>query len=95
MDVQEAENGHEADDRIRIHAPDLIFMDISLHGENGLVLMKKIKAVHPGIVVVVLTNYDQPEYRDMAVRYRADYFLSKSDASRENILALVETLLPA
>jgi DNA-binding NarL/FixJ family response regulator len=95
MDIQEAENGHEADDRIRVHAPDLIFMDINLPGENGLELTKRIKACHPGIIVVVLTNYDQPEYRDMAVRCRADYFLSKSSATQEHILALVETLVPA
>ena len=95
MDVQEAENGHEADERIRVHAPDLIFMDINLPGQNGLELTKKIKARFPGVVVVVLTNYDQPEYREMAVRCRADHFLSKGSATQEHILALVETLVPA
>jgi CheY-like chemotaxis protein len=94
MDVQEAENGREADERIRLKAPDLIFMDINLPGENGLELTKKIKAGYPGIVIVILTNYDQPEYRDMAVRCRADFFLSKGSATQEHILALVETLVP-
>ncbi len=95
MDVQEAENGEEAAERIRVHAPDLVFMDINLPGENGLELTKKIKAQHPSVIVVILTNYDLPEYRERAERCQADYFLSKSSASREKILALVESLVPA
>jgi DNA-binding NarL/FixJ family response regulator len=95
MEIQEAGDGEAADDRIRLHTPDLIFMDINLPGENGLELTKKIKARHPGTVIVILTNYDLQEYREMAVRCRADYFLSKSTATQAHILALVETLVPA
>jgi YesN/AraC family two-component response regulator len=95
MDVQEAKNGADAAAHITEHAPDLIFMDVNLPGENGLELTKKIKAQHPLIVVIVLTNYDLPEYREMAVRCRANYFLSKSDTTRDSILALVATLVPS
>jgi DNA-binding NarL/FixJ family response regulator len=95
MDIQEAEDGAAAAALIRKHAPDLIFMDIGLPGENGLELTKKIKARHPRVIVIVLTNYDLPEYREMALRCRADYFLSKSGTTRDSILALVATLVPA
>jgi DNA-binding NarL/FixJ family response regulator len=95
MVFKEAGNGSEASECLRVHPPDLIFMDINLPGENGLELTKKIKARHPYVIVIILTNYDLPEYREMAIRCRADYFLSKSSASREQILALVETLVPA
>ena len=95
MDVQEAENGVDAAAHILSRIPDLIFMDINLPGENGLELTKKIKARYPRIIVVILTNYDLPEYRERAELCQADYFLSKGDTSRENILALAETLVPA
>ena len=95
MVVREAGNGIDAEAEIMDHAPDLIFMDINLPGENGLELTKKIKARHPPVVVIILTNYDQPEYREMAVRCQANYFLSKSGTTRDSILALVETLVPA
>jgi DNA-binding NarL/FixJ family response regulator len=95
MDVQEAKNGVDAAAHIKDRAPDLIFMDVNLPGENGLELTKKIKAQHPLIVVIVLTNYDLPEYREMAARCRANYFLSKSDTTRDGILDLVATLVPA
>lgn len=95
MDVLEAENGAEAAAFVLAHALDLIFMDINLPGENGLELTKKIKDEHPLVVVIVLTNYNLPEYRDMAMRNRANYFVSKGDTTRDSILALVETLVPA
>jgi DNA-binding NarL/FixJ family response regulator len=95
MDIQEAENGIDAAAHIGSHPPDLIFMDINLPGENGLELTKRIKSQNPLIVVIILTNYDLPEYREMAIRCRANFFLSKSGTTRDGILALVESLLPA
>ncbi|MGD2126130.1 MAG: response regulator, partial [Desulfobacteraceae bacterium] len=41
----EARDGKEALEKIDRLLPDLIFMDIKLPGENGLILTKKIKAL--------------------------------------------------
>jgi DNA-binding NarL/FixJ family response regulator len=84
MDVQEAENGADAAAHIRDHEPDLIFMDVNLPGENGLELTRSIKASHPRIAIIVLTNYDLPEYREMAARCQANFFLSKSSTTRDS-----------
>jgi CheY-like chemotaxis protein len=93
MEILEAVDGEEALQKITTHPPDLIFMDIKLPGESGLELTKKIKAQYPNIIIIILTAYDIPEYREAAYQYNANYFLTKGSASKENILTLVESIL--
>ncbi len=77
IDILEAGNGEEALEKIRTFSPDAIFMDLRLPGANGLDVTRRIKAQHPEIIVVILTNYDLPEYRQAATESGADHFLSK------------------
>ena len=93
MEILEAAEGHEALQMVEDFPPDLIFMDIKLPGESGLELTKKIKAGHPNIIIIVLTSYDTPEYREAANQYKANHFLSKGSSSKESILTLVESIL--
>jgi len=89
--VDEAGDGVEALSKVEYLRPDIVFMDIQLPGENGLEVTKKIKLVYGYIVIVILTSYDLPEYRQQAFRNGADCFLSKGDDSCiEDILARVE-----
>ncbi len=93
MDIFEAANGEEALQNIETLPPNLIFMDIKLPGESGLEVTQKIKTQYPNIIIIILTAYDIPEYREAAYQCNANYFLSKGSASRENILKLVDSLL--
>ena len=92
MGVEEAEDGEDALDKIEIFSPHLVFMDIKLPGQNGLELTREIKTRYPEITVIILTSYDLPEYREAAENYGADYFLSKGSSSREEIIALVDSI---
>jgi DNA-binding NarL/FixJ family response regulator len=92
MEIFEAADGREAMQKIAAHPPGLIFMDIKLPGENGLDLTAKIKAKYPDVIVIVLTSYDTPEYREAAAKAKADHFLAKGSSSREGILSLVESV---
>ena len=93
MEIFEAADREEAMQKINGHPPDIVFMDIRLPGENGLDLTAKIKAKYPDVVVIILTSYDTPEYREAAVQAKANYFLSKGSSSKEGILTLVESIL--
>lgn len=93
MEIFEAADGEEAMQRIISNPPDLIFMDIKLPGESGLELTAKIKAKYPDAIVIILTSYDSPEYRQAADQVKADHFLSKGSSSKESILTLVESAL--
>jgi DNA-binding NarL/FixJ family response regulator len=91
--IEEAGDGQEAWQKIDTHPPDLIFMDIRLPRQNGLQLTGQIKKTHPGIIVVMLTSYDQPEYREEARRVGADHFLVKGTSTNEDMTALVREIL--
>ena len=93
MAIAEERDGSELFLRIDTFRPNIIFMDIRLPGENGLELTKKIKLSYPDIIVVVLTGYDLPEYRQAAIQNKADYFITK-DSPTTDFLALVESICP-
>ena len=95
MDIIEAADGVEAFQKIGGHPPNLIFMDIRLPGESGLELTGRIKADYPEVVVVILTSYDSPEYREAVIRCKADYFFSKGSISNNGISTLVKSILLA
>jgi DNA-binding NarL/FixJ family response regulator len=92
MVVEEVVDGAEALKNIKTFLPDLIFMDIRLPGESGLELTVTIKASHPEIVVIILTAYDLPEYREAAYRGGADGFIPKISLNLADIAALIESI---
>ncbi len=94
MHVVEAEDGKEAIRKIDLSPPDLIFMDIRLPGNNGLELTHAIKTRYPGMIVIILSNFDLSEYRETAYRNGADYFISK-DAPMGEFLSVVEQVIKA
>jgi DNA-binding NarL/FixJ family response regulator len=93
MSIEEAGDGVEALEKVDRFMPDLIFMDIKLPGENGLQLTQKIKRKYPEVVVVVLTSYDYPEYREAAFGFGANHFMVKSLSTNEELMALVESIV--
>ncbi len=92
IEIYEAGDGEGALQKVEAFRPDLIFMDIRLPEGNGLDLTKRIKGLHPNIIIIVLTAYDLPEYREASQEY-ADYFFSKGSATTESIFTLVQSIL--
>jgi len=94
LKIEEEPDGSKLFSKIDAFHPDIVFMDIRLPGENGLELTKKIKANYPGTMVVILSGYDLPEYRQAALQSKADHFISKNSQASD-FLALVESICPA
>ncbi len=92
MLIKEAADGIETLQKVTSFAPDLIFMDIRLPGENGLELTRRIKSLHPHVKIVVLTVCDLPEYREAAQRYGVDEFVVKGITPWKEIVALVKSI---
>jgi len=91
MEIIEAGDGVEALKKI-LFQPNLIFMDIRLPEHNGLDLTEKIKKVYPEIMVIILTSYDIPEYREAASRAKADHFFSKDSMTIEEVITLIKSI---
>ena len=83
MEIEEEPDGRDLFNKIDSFHPKIIFMDIRLPGENGLELTKKIKKKFPDIIIVILTSYDLPEYRQAARESMADYFVSKGSSMQD------------
>ena len=83
MEIEEEPNGKDLFNKVDSFHPKIVFMDIRLPGENGLELTKKIKMNHPDIIVVILTSYDLPEYRQAARESMADYFVPKGSSLQD------------
>jgi DNA-binding NarL/FixJ family response regulator len=79
--VDQAGDGGSLFSHLDGSTPDVILMDIDLPGENGLVLTRFVKKMDPNIVVVIVSNYDLPEYRQAAFRQGADCYIPKSSAT--------------
>ena len=93
MLIGEATDCKEAIEKVHSFCPDLIFMDIKLPGGDGLQLTKKIKTQHGKIIIIIVTNYDLPEYRQAIHKCGASYFFSKSSSTRDEIVSLVESIV--
>ena len=91
--VEEAGNGEEALQIISGGAPDLIFLDILLPGENGLQLAQRIKKDIPNIRIAMLTNYDLPASRRTASKLGVDRFFIKDSLNWEEIKEYVASIL--
>jgi DNA-binding NarL/FixJ family response regulator len=76
--VGQAGSGREAQDALQRLKPDTVILDIRLPDSSGIELLKVIKARHPEIVVIMLTNFDYAQYRQQCRRLGADHFLNKT-----------------
>ena len=89
--IYEAGEGNEALRIVDAHDPELVFMDIRLPGENGLMLTKKIKALRPETRVIILSGYDTVEYREAATQSGANCFISKDSMNWQEIETCVKS----
>jgi DNA-binding NarL/FixJ family response regulator len=76
--VGQSGNGKEAMNALDAQKPDTVILDIRLPGRNGIQLLGEIKAAHPEITVIMLTNYDFEQYRKQCMQLGADYLGNRS-----------------
>lgn len=76
--VGQTGNGAEALGAIERLKPDTVILDIRLPGSSGITLLREIKTRHPEMTVIMLTNFDGPQYRRQCMRMGADHFLNKT-----------------
>jgi DNA-binding NarL/FixJ family response regulator len=78
-----AHTGIEALERAPLEQPDLMLLDVSMPGLNGLAVAARVKALAVPPKVVMMTLEDGEMYRDSAIAAGADGFLTKNDFARD------------
>lgn len=67
---------------------DLAIVDLAMPGMGGLDLIKRIRAEHPEVVVLVLSMFAQEQYALRAFRAGAMGYVTKDGAGRELVTAV-------
>jgi len=68
--------------------PDLVIMDISLPGMNGIEVTRRLKAFNPEIKILVLSMYDNPIFVYQAIEAGASGYILKRAMVEELDLAI-------
>ena len=89
--VLEVSDGESALEILVDTLPDLVLLDISLPGIDGLVVNRRIREIDENIIIVILSGYDIEEYRQQAFKDGADCYIYKgAKSSTADVLARVE-----
>lgn len=89
--VGEAGDGLELLELLKKTDPHLVILDISMPNLRGLEATREIKALKPGIKILVLTMHKDKEYLYHAFSAGAEGYLLKEDADTE-LFSAIKTL---
>jgi two-component system nitrate/nitrite response regulator NarL len=87
----EAGNGEDAVKMYSSLKPDLVIMDISMPGMNGIEATRVIKEKDPDAKILILTMHDNQEYLNQIIRSGAKGFILKN-TDKEELLDAVKTV---
>ena len=87
----EAGNGEDAVKMYSSLKPDLVIMDISMPGMNGIEATRVIKEKDPDARILILTMHDNQEYLNQIIRSGAKGFILKN-TDKEELLDAVKTV---
>jgi DNA-binding NarL/FixJ family response regulator len=88
--VGEAYDGPTTISLVRSTPADLLVLDLSMPGRNGIELVKQIKDELPTLRVLVLTMHAEQQYAVRAFKAGASGYLTKESASKELVSALTK-----
>lgn len=86
--VAETREGLEAVRLVQEHSPDLVILDISMPGLNGLGAAKRIREICPAARIIMLSMHADRRYVLEALKAGANGYLLKDSAFEELILAI-------
>ncbi len=84
----EAEDAQSAVHAISHRQPDIMIVDISLNGPDGLDLLKNIRSSYPNLPVLILSMHDEAIYAERALRARANGYIMKQEATEKVLVAI-------
>lgn len=84
----EASTAAEAFQRVREHVWDIVVLDLSLGGRDGLEVLKEMKQIRPKLPVLILSMHAEELFARRALKAGADGYITKSSPRAELATAI-------
>jgi two-component system, NarL family, invasion response regulator UvrY len=86
--VEDATCGREALELVRNDACDVMLLDISMPGQNGVDVLRAIRLRKPGLPVLILSSFPAQHYALQMLKHGASGYLSKDCEPAELLRAI-------
>lgn len=86
--TDEARNGQEVLEKVWSNEYDIVLLDISMPGMNGLEVLKRLRKEKPKLSVLVLSMHPEEQYAVRVLKSGASGYLTKESATDELITAI-------
>ena len=84
----EANSGQELLEKIRENEYDVVILDISMPGKDGLDTLKELKAIHQDLPVLIFTVYPEEQYAVRVLKAGASGYINKESEPESLIEAI-------
>ena len=84
----EADGAHSAFHALETLRPDIVLLDISLNGPDGLEVLKEIRMKSGSLPVLILSMHDESIYAERAMRAGANGYIMKQEATEKVLVAI-------
>jgi DNA-binding NarL/FixJ family response regulator len=88
----EAESAHAALEAIRRSQAEVVILDVSLDGPDGIELLKAIRVWNARLPVLILSMHDESLYAERALRAGANGYIMKQEATGRVLTAIRQIL---
>jgi two-component system invasion response regulator UvrY len=86
--MAEAGSGDEVIDLVRKQEFDVLLLDISMPGKNGIDTLRVVRQIKPGLAVLMLSGYPEEHYAVNLLRSGASGYIAKDAPPEEMIRAI-------
>jgi len=86
--TKEASTGEEAIELLMKNNFDLVLLDISMPGKNGIQTLKEIKQINKDLPVLMLSMHAEEQYAMRSIKAGASGYLTKDTASNKLVAAI-------
>jgi DNA-binding NarL/FixJ family response regulator len=87
-----AGDGREALEKIKMHLPDLILLDIRLPKMDGIKVLEEIKKIDKNLIVIMLTGYGDIKDAVKAMKLGAFDYITKPFKNEEMVINIKKAL---
>lgn len=93
FEVSTADDGLDGIEKINAAKPDLVICDIRMPKADGFEVLRTFPKPPRAFQIILLTNFDQVDYRENASKMGAEGYFVKKDMTLGTLIGAVKKLL--